>query len=58
MLFNGQFVATKFYDFEKLGIAIDRNMLQKPGSYSLSVVQPGSGGGVSNLWFLMVTTPN
>ena len=58
VLLNGQFVTTKFYDSGKLGIAIDASALKKPGSYSLAVVQPGSGGGVSNLWFFIVSFPD
>ncbi len=55
VLFNDRFVATKFYDSGRLGVTIEPDMLQEPGTYPLSVVQPGSGGGVSNLWYFFVT---
>ena len=55
VLFNGQMVATKFYDSGRLGINIEPSQLKEPGTYSLSVVQPGSGGGISNLWYFHVT---
>ena len=55
VLFNDRFVTTKFYDSNRLGITIDFSQLQQPGTYPLSVVHPGSGGGVSNLWYFYVT---
>jgi hypothetical protein len=55
VLFNGQFVTTKFYDSGRLGVSIDPSQLKEPGTYSLSVMQPGSGGGISNLWYFQVT---
>jgi len=55
VMFNDRFVPTRFYDSERLGITIDPNMLKEPGTYPISVVQPGSGGGISNLWYFYVT---
>jgi adenine deaminase len=55
VVFNDQFVPTKFYDSNRLGITIAPSQLKEPGTYPLSVIQPGSGGGVSNLWYFYVT---
>lgn len=55
VMFNDQFVPTKYYDSGRLGITIKPSMLKEPGTYPISVVQPGSGGGISNLWYFYVT---
>lgn len=55
VLFNDHLVSAKFYDETRLGVLIKSEFLKAPGTYPLVVVRPGSGGAVSNVFYLIVT---
>ena len=48
---NDQLISARFDSESKIQIAA---VLSKPGVYTLVVVQPGSGGGVSDTFYLIV----
>ena len=54
VLFNDQVVPAKFQDEHRITASIRLNATQEMGSYSLVVVRPGSGGGVSNANYITV----
>ena len=45
---------TQFISDSELKATIEPRLLQAPGSYSLTVVNPGSGGGTSNVAYFLV----
>ncbi len=45
---------TQFVSNTELIATIDRRLLRTPGTYALTVVNPGSGGGTSNVTYFMV----
>ena len=45
---------TQFVSDSELTATIDARLLQAPGTYALTVVNPGSGGGTSNVVFFLV----
>jgi imidazolonepropionase-like amidohydrolase len=45
---------TQFVSDSELTATIDPRLLQSPGTYALTVVNPGSGGGTSNVVFFLV----
>ena len=55
VVFNDQFVPTRFYDAGRLGVTMESKLLKEPGTYLLAVVQPDSGGAVSNMCYFSVT---
>lgn len=54
VLFNDRLVPAKFYSETRLGISISEDMLREAGTIPVVVVQPGSGGGVSNMMYVIV----
>ena len=55
VLLNDRLLPVKMYGPEEIGVALPAALLKKPGVYPLAVVQPGSAGGVSNLFYFTVT---
>lgn len=55
VVFNDRSLPAKFYDEKRLGIHIRLDMLRQPGTFPLVVVRPGSGGGPSNPYYVIVT---
>jgi len=55
VLFNDRLIPAKFYSETRLGISLDPAMLKEEGTIPLVVVRPGSGGGVSNMVYVIVT---
>lgn len=55
VLFNDRVLPAKFYSETRLGVTLRRDLLPTPGIYSLAVIRPGSGGGVSNSLYFIVT---
>jgi adenine deaminase len=45
---------TEFVNDSQLTATIERRLLQTPGTYALTVVTPGSGGGTSNVAYFLV----
>jgi imidazolonepropionase-like amidohydrolase len=45
---------TQFVSASSLTARIDSRLLQEPGTYAITVVNPGSGGGTSNVVYFMV----
>jgi len=45
---------TQFVSGSELTATIPRRLLQTPGTYALTVVNPGSGGGASNVVYFLV----
>jgi hypothetical protein len=45
---------TEFISDSQLTATIDRRLLRTPGTYALTVVNPGSGGGTSNTAYFLV----
>jgi len=45
---------TEFVNDSQLKATVDRRLLQSPGTYALTVVNPGSGGGTSNVAYFLV----
>ncbi len=56
VLFNDRLIPAKFYSETRLGVSLRTDWLREPGVFPLVVVQPGSGGGVSNPFYLVVTS--
>jgi hypothetical protein len=54
VLLNNQLMRGKFDSESRIRVQIPVLLLKKPGVYPLAVVQPGSGGGVSNSFYLIV----
>lgn len=55
VLLNDRLLPAKLAGQGELRIPIPAALLKKPGTYPLVVVQPGSAGGVSNTFYLIVT---
>lgn len=55
VIFNDRSLPAKFYDETRLGIRIKADQLKQPGTFPLVVVRPGSGGGPSNPYYVVVT---
>jgi hypothetical protein len=55
VLLNDHLVPAKSPVEGELRVSIPSALLKKPGTYPLAVVQPGSAGGVSNTFYLIVT---
>lgn len=55
VLLNDRLVPAKSPAEGELRVSIPSALLKKPGTYPLAVVQPGSAGGVSNTFYLIVT---
>ena len=55
VLFNDQVVPVKFQDEHRITASIRLKPAPAMGSYSIVVVRPGSGGGVSNANYIVVT---
>jgi len=55
VLINDRLVSPQSHTDKQLRVSIPSS-LNKPGTYPLVVVNPGSGGGASNTFFLVVTT--
>ena len=55
VVFNDRWLPAKFYDEKRLGIQIKSGMLKRAGTFPLVVVRPGSGGGPSNPYYVIVT---
>ncbi len=47
-------LSTQFVSDSELSATIDRSLLQTPGTYALTVLNPGSGGGTSNVVYFLV----
>ena len=54
VLLNDRLIAPKFDSESRIRIPIPATLLKKSGVYPLVVIQPGSGGGVSNAFYLIV----
>lgn len=54
VLFNDRLIPAKFYDETRLGIVLEADFWESPGTYPLVVVRPGSGGATSNLVYFIV----
>ena len=52
--FDNTDLPTRFVSNTRLTAAIDSRMLRSPGSYSVYVVNPGSGGGISSVVYFLV----
>jgi hypothetical protein len=55
VIFNDRSLPTKVYNEKRLGIQIKPEMLKQPGTFPLVVIRPGSGGGPSNPYYVIVT---
>jgi hypothetical protein len=55
VLFNGQLLPAKFYSETQVGVQLKPDLLKQTGTIPIAVVRPGSGGGVSNTQYLIVT---
>ena len=55
VLLNDHLVPAKSPAEGELQVSIPSALMKKPGTYPLAVVQPGSAGGVSNTFYLIVT---
>jgi imidazolonepropionase-like amidohydrolase len=55
VLLNDKLVSAKSSAEGELRVPIPSGLLKKPGTYPLAVVQPGSAGGVSNTFYLIVS---
>jgi imidazolonepropionase-like amidohydrolase len=55
VLINDRLVQTKAAKEDELQVSIPSELMKKQGVYPLVVVQPGSGGAVSNTMYLIVT---
>jgi imidazolonepropionase-like amidohydrolase len=56
VLINDRLLPAKAEGGDQLRISIPPGLLKKPGTYPLVVVQPGSAGGVSNTFYVIVTS--
>jgi imidazolonepropionase-like amidohydrolase len=56
VLLNDRIVRATPQGTGELRISVPSGLFREPGVYPLVVVQPGSGGGVSNTYYLMVTS--
>jgi imidazolonepropionase-like amidohydrolase len=54
--FDNRDLQTQFVSATKLTATVDAALLQKPGSYSIYILNPGDRGGVSNNMFLFVNS--
>ena len=58
VLLNDRLMPAKFESESRIRIRVPLVLLKKPGVYPLVVIQPGSGGGVSNAFYLIVGGSN
>ncbi len=56
VLLNDKILRATPQGTSELKISVPAGSFRQPGTYPLVVVQPGSGGGVSNSYYLMVTS--
>lgn len=56
VIFNDRLLPTKFYSETQLGVQLTAEMLGQAGTFPLLVIRPGSGGGPSNPYYLIVTS--
>ncbi|MBI2817469.1 MAG: amidohydrolase family protein [Acidobacteria bacterium] len=54
VLLNNRLVPAKYYDGHRVGFVVQSEWLPGPGTYPVVVIRPGSGGAVSNQFYLII----
>ena len=54
VLLNDRLVPVQYQDETHLEVSVEGGWLNEMGTFPLVVVNPGSGGGISNAYYLVV----